>query len=137
MPQFRIQALPFELNLRKEKWVVISIYTPPLDLLSRSLESLTGIIDFFSSAYNNFIIMSDFNAQRLDSAMKDFIKVNGLINLIKGNTCFKGQGSCINLILANRGFLFKHSSSYETGISDHHHLIYSMLNLIFPTHSQN
>ena len=30
--------------------------------------------------------MGDFNAQRLDSAMKDFIKVNGLINLIKENT---------------------------------------------------
>ena len=29
--------------------------------------------------------MDDFNAQRLDSAMKDFIKVNGLINLVKGN----------------------------------------------------
>ena len=25
--QFRIQALPFELNLRKEKWLVISIYS--------------------------------------------------------------------------------------------------------------
>ena len=59
--------------------------------------------------------------------MKDFIKVNGLINLIKGNTCFKGQGSCIDLILTNRRFSFKHSNSYETGASDHHHLIYSML----------
>ena len=88
--QFRIQALPFELNLTKEKWLVISIYRPPLDSLSRFLESLTGIIDFFSSVYNNFIIMGDFNAQPLDSAMKDFIKVNGLINLIKGNACFKG-----------------------------------------------
>ena len=44
--QFRIQALPFELNLRKEKWLVISIYRQLLDLLSQFLESLTGIIDF-------------------------------------------------------------------------------------------
>ena len=70
--------------------------------------------------------MGDYNAQPLDSAMKDFNKVNGLINLIKGNTCFKGQGSCIDPILTNR-FSFKHSNSYETGISDHHHLLYSML----------
>ena len=53
--------------------------------------------------------------------------MNGLINLIKGNTCFKGQGSCIDLILTNRRFPFKHSNSYETDISDHHHLIYSIL----------
>ena len=89
--QFRIQALPFELSLRKEKWSVISIYRPPLDSLSQFLESLTGIIDFFSSAYDNFIIKGDFNAQPLDSAMKDFINVNGLINIIKENTCFKDR----------------------------------------------
>ena len=72
--------------MRKEKWLVISIYRPPLDSFSRFLESLTGIIDFFSIAYDNFII----NAQTFDSAIKDFIKVNGLIILIKGNNCFKG-----------------------------------------------
>ena len=124
--QFRMQTLPFELNLRKEKWLVVSnidIYTP-FDSLSRLLES---DFDFFSSAYNNFNIMGAFNAQPPDSVMKNFIKVNGLINSIKGNTCFKWQGSCIDLILTNRRFLFKHSNSYETGISDHHHLIYSML----------
>ena len=65
--------------------------------------------------------------QPLDRAMKNFIKVNGLINLIKGNACFKGQGSCIDLNLTNRRFSFKHSNSYETGLSDHHHFIYSML----------
>ena len=50
--QFRIQTLTFELNLRKEKWLVISMYRPPLDPLSRFLESLASIIDFFSSAYD-------------------------------------------------------------------------------------
>ena len=67
--QFRIQVLPFELDLRKEKWLAISIYRPPLDSLSRFLESLTGIIDFFSSAYDNFIIMCNFNGQPLDNAI--------------------------------------------------------------------
>ena len=71
--------------------------------------------------------MGDFYAQRHDSAMKDFVKVNGLIILIKGNNDFKGQGSCIDLILTNRRFSFKYSNSCETGIRDHHHLIYSML----------
>ena len=122
--QFRIQALPFEMNLSKEKWLVISIYRPLSNSLSRVLEFLTGIIDFFSSISYNFIIIGDFNTQALDSAMKDFIKVNGLINLIKGNTWFKGQDSCIDLILTSRRFLFKHSNSYENGINDHHHLMY-------------
>ena len=47
------------------------------------------------------------------------------------NTCFKGKGSCIDLILTNRKFSFKTSTSCETGLSDHHHLIYSKLKTIF------
>ena len=54
------------------------IYRPTLDLLSRFLKSLTRIINFFFSAYGNFILMDDFNAQPIDNATKHFIKVNGL-----------------------------------------------------------
>ena len=125
--KFRTQALPFDLNLRNKKWLVISIYRPPSDLLSRFLESLTSIIDFFSSAYDNFIIMGDFNAQPLDTVMKNFIRVNDLISIIEENTCFKGQSSCIDLILTNRRFSFKHLNFDKTGMSDHNHLKYSRL----------
>ena len=41
--------------------------------------------------------------------------------------CFKGKGSCIDLILTNIKHCFKHSSTFETGLSDHHHLVYCML----------
>ena len=75
--------------------------------------------------------MGDFNSQPTDSIMKDFMYANGFINLIKSNTCFKGKGSCIDLILTNRKYSFKHSNSVETGISDHHHLIYTMLKITF------
>ena len=67
----------------------------------------------------------------LASRMKDFIEANGLMNSIKSNNCFKGKGSCIDLILTNRKYSFKHSNSIETGISDHHHLIYTMLKTAF------
>ena len=76
-------------------------------------------------------MMGDFNTQLLVSVMKDFIQFNGILNLIKGNTCFKGQGSRIDLILSNKRFLFKHSKSYLTGVTDHEHLIYSMLKSTF------
>ena len=76
--------------------------------------------------------MGDFNSQPSDSILKNFMDANGFINLIKSNTSFKGKVSCIDLILTNRKYFFKHSNSVETGISDHHHLIYSMLKTIFP-----
>ena len=55
-----MQALPFQVNLRKEKWLLISIFRLPLDSLTRFLDTLTSIIDFFSSSYNNVIILGDF-----------------------------------------------------------------------------
>ena len=87
--------------------------------------------DFFSSSYDNFIVMDDFSSQSTNSIMKDFMKANGLVNLIKSNTCLKGKGSCIDLILTNMEYSFKHSNSIETGVSDHHHLIYTMLKTTF------
>ena len=39
--------------------------------------------------------------------------------------------SCIDLFLTNRKYSFKCSDSYETGVSDHHHMIYTMLKSCF------
>ena len=66
-----------------------------------------------------------------DSILETFMQCHNLFNLVKSNTCFKGRGSCVDLILANRKFCFKNSSVFETGLSDHHHLIYSMLKTAF------
>ena len=35
------------------------------------------------------------------------------------------------MILTNQKFCFKNSSTFETGLSDHHHLIYSILKTTF------
>ena len=49
----------------------------------------------------------------------------------KNKTCFIGTGSCIDLILTSRKYSFKNTSSYETGLPDHHHLIYSVIKTTF------
>ena len=126
-----IQIIPFELNLRKEKWMFMCIYRPPSQNKQYFLEKLSEIIDHFSSIYDNYIILGDFNMEPSDSILKTFMQSHNLFNLIKSNTCFKGRGSCIDLILTNRKFCFKNSSTFETGLSDHHHLIYSMLKTTF------
>ena len=63
--------------------------------------------------------------------MMTFLNERDLINLIKNNTCFKGEGSCIDFILTNRKFSFKNSTFFGTGLSDHRHQIYSMLKRTF------
>ena len=51
--------------------------------------------------------------------MMTLLNEHDLINLIKNNTCFKGESWCIDLILTNRKHSFKNSTSIETDLSDH------------------
>ena len=59
------------------------------------------------------------------------METHNYFNLIKNNTCFKGPGSCIDLILTNRKCCFQGTPSFETGLSDHNNLIYSILESTF------
>ena len=51
---------------------------------------------------------------------------------MKQNTCFKGEGgSCIDLLITNSNFSFMQVNRFETGLSDHHHMIYAILKTKF------
>ena len=126
-----IHAIPFELNLRKEKWLVISIYRPPSQDSEFFLNSLTIILNHFTKTYDNYLIMGDCNLETHDKRLGYFLNSNNLVNLVKTNTCFKGSGSCTDLILTNRKYFFKNTTSYETGLSNHHHMILTMLRTTF------
>ena len=106
---------------------MISIYRPPSQDSLFFLNSLTNIIAVFANKYDNYLIMGDFNLELGNTILTNFLDSNNLTNLIKTNTCFKGKRSSIDLILTNRKYSFKNTSSYETGLIDHHHIIYTML----------
>ena len=43
--------------------------------------------------------------------------------MMKQDTCFKGDGcSCMDLLITNLKFSFMKTNSFETGVSDHHHM---------------
>ena len=75
--------------------------------------------------------MGDFNLESHEKRLGYFLNSNNLVNLVKTNTCFKGSGSCIDLILTNRKYSFKNTTSYETGLSDHHNMILTMFKTTF------
>ena len=60
--------------------------------------------------------MADFNTEPNNRMYKSFLDSNNLTNLTKTNTCFKGKGSSIDLILTDKKYSFKCASSYETGL---------------------
>ena len=51
--------------------------------------------------------------------------------LLKLIPVLRVKGSCIDLILMNRNYSFKITSSIDTSLSDHHHLISAMMKTAF------
>ena len=127
-----IQCISIELNLRKQKWLLLSIYRPPYQRLNYFIKYLSNYIDSLESNYQNIIIMGDFNAESNVPEISSFMTCYNLSSLLKTPTCFKsGAGSCIDLILTNKRMSFKGTTSFETGVSDYHHLIYTVLKTTF------
>lgn len=122
-----IQCIIVELNLRKQKWLLISVYRNPKQQIRFFLEEISKLIDYYSSDYENLICMGDFNEETKHPEMKTFLSSFDLHSLIHKQTCHKSaQGRSIDLILTNKNRSFIKSNSFETGISDHHELIYTM-----------
>ena len=86
-----------------------------------------------SCDYDNIIILGDFNSKMSEDVMLNFCSLFSLKNLIKEPTCYKNldNPSCIDLILTNKAKSFQNSKAYETGLSDFHKLIITVLKTSF------
>ena len=97
-------------------------------------ESVGKCIDNLISQYDNIIIMLDFNVQPHETTLTEFCEIYNLRNLVTQPTCFKSITSptCIDLILTNSRTSFRHTSLVETGISDHHKMVQTVVKSTLP-----
>ena len=73
--------------------------------------------------------MGDFNLTIENKHLEELLNLFNLKSLISSPTCFQSTNPrCIDLILTNQEDLFSNSNTCEVGISDHHHLVSTMLN---------
>ena len=127
-----IQAIPIEINIRKQKWLLLPIYRSPTQDPCYFVDNVCRIIDGYALSRENVLLIGDFNMEVGDRALSPLINTYHLFNLLKGPTCFKtSRGRSIDLILTNKKHSFMKSQSFETGFSDHHHLIYTILKSTF------
>ena len=117
-----IECIFSEVTISKKKWLLIGIYNPHKSQISSFLQSLGKNLGHYYSAYDNVIILGDFNCEMSEEVMEEFSSIYGLKSLIKKPTCFKSKinPSCIDLILTNRVNCFQNSSTVETGLSIFH-----------------
>ena len=122
-----------EINLRKKKWLLSCSYNPHRSKIVNHLNEIGRHLDSYSSKYDNYILMGDFNVEPTEHAMAEFMQTYDLRNLVKGPTCFKNpeNPSCIDLILTNRNRSFQGSYLIETGISDFHKMTLTVMKSYF------
>ena len=124
-----IQAIPWEVNVKQRKPLVVYIYRPPDQNLDHFLSFITGLLDHYLKSYKDFVIIGDFNGNESNPAMETFLIKHKCKNIINNETCYKWEeGSCIDLIITRRHSLHQFFHVFETGISDLPHLmVYTML----------
>ena len=118
-----------EINLRKRKWLISCSYIPNKSLIQNHLLEISNKLDSCSSRYEKLFLMGDFNSEPHDLHMEDFCLNYNLSNLIKEPTCFKNpeNPSCIDLMLTNFPKGFQNSMAIETGLSDFHKMIVTVM----------
>eukprot|EP00794_Sanderia_malayensis_P005084 gene5084-5740_t len=121
-----IQAI--EINLHKVKWLILGIYRPPSQQEKYFFNEATKILDQYSSTFENCIVLGDFNCTEANENLNDFMSSHNLENVVKGPTCFKSiNPTCIDLILTSDSSQLKDTSTIETGLSDFHVMITTVL----------
>ena len=127
------EAFFVELNLRKKKWLLSCSYNPKRENIENHLETLSKSLALYSSSYENLIIVGDFNVCVEEISMSGFCNTFGLKSLKKGATYYKNSEnpSSINLILTNNPRSFQNSCVIETGLSDFHRMVATVMKTSF------
>ena len=77
------------INLRLKTWVISGSYNPNVGIIYNHTVNLSKNIYFFSSRYENFIVIGDFNVEMTNYYLEGFCASYNLKNLVKQPTCLK------------------------------------------------
>ena len=117
-----------EINLKNKKWLLAAIYRPPSQTKQYFFEELSKMLDYYCRQYENFILIGDFNCEIGDDVINDSVDSYELASLVRSPTCFKSDSPpCIDFILTNMKSSFQATTTIETGLSDFHTMIVTVL----------
>ena len=79
------------------------------------------------------MFLGDFNSETSENYLNDFCNVCNLRNTVKEPTSFKNPDnpSCTDLFLTNRPPCFQNTVDVETGISDFHKMVVTVLKVFY------
>ena len=127
-----IEGFYIEINLRKKKWLLCGSHNSHRNI-GNHLDSLSKNVALYSSAFDNYIAISNFNIEADSKEITSFCDTFDLTSLIKEPNCYKSPDnpSCIYLILPSRSLSFQNSCIVETGLSDFQQMILTVTKMTF------
>ena len=122
-----------EINFSKKKWLICASYNHHKSNISHHLHHLGKGLDNYIGNYDNILLLGDFNSKFSEPCLNDFCDIYNLKNLLKEPTCYKNSDnpSCTDLFLTNRPRTFQCTATVETGISDFHKLVVTVLKTFY------
>ena len=132
-----IEILTIETTIRKNKIFVAGVYKPPNLSETDFTTNLETIISKLSNNYEKSFLMRDFNMTTSNPILSQLLDTFALSPLNICPTCFNNSEnpSCIGLLLINFKPSFMKTNVFETGISDHHKMISTIMKLHFTRES--
>ena len=90
-------------------------------------------LDISMNIYDSILFLGDFNSETSENYWSDFSNLYNLRNIVKETTCFKNPDnpSCIDLFLANHPRCFQNTVAVETGNSDFHKMVVTVLKVFY------
>ncbi len=121
-----IESMVFEIFMKGEKWFFVSMYRPG----SVSILHLRSAFDYICQRCNSegraTFLMGDINVDFMKEkyVIQPELDVYGLVNLVKGPTCFKNPDnpSSVDVILCTCPRRISSTLNVNIGVSDHHNI---------------
>ena len=133
-----IETICIELTISKKKWCILFAYRPPNFDKKSFFGEISNSLCLMVNKYENIRIAGDLNINLLDpksdtaNHFSDLRDTFALTNLVKDKTCFKNEnGTLLDVILTNRPKSFQKTIITETGLSDCHKLVTTILRATF------
>ena len=74
-PSGNVENIFAEINLRSKKWLFSGPYNTNVGLIQNYTVNLSKNLDFYSSKYETFIVIGDFNAEMTNNYLDEFLCV--------------------------------------------------------------
>ena len=97
------------------------------------MNELGKALDIYLHKYDHILLIGDFNSEISERSIHDFCNVDHLESPSNTPTCFRNpeNPTCIDLLLTNSKTNFDETVVLESGLSDFHKLVVSVLKNYF------